>query len=244
MDFKTVMSPKENIKVYPNIGKVSYKRNLKAKRLSIRIKNTGEVKVTIPSVLSFNAAENFVLSKARWIAEKLEEIETQKQPIIQNGFNTRYHSLRFIPEDEYTNIKVKYNKPYIDISYPSTIDIEHNSSQAAAKKAIELAYRVEAKEYLPQRLDTMAALKGFKYGKLTIRSSVTRWGSCSSKNNISLSLHLMKLPDDLIDYILLHELCHTVQKNHGPKFWELLNRVTDGRAKQLAKEVKKYSTRI
>ena len=243
MDFKTVMSPKEHINVYPNIGKVSYKRNLRAKRLSIRIKNTGEVKVTIPSVLSFNAAENFVLSKASWIVEKLVEIETQKQPIIQNGFNTRYHSLRFIPGD-YTNIKVKYNKPYIDIIYPSTIDIEHKSTQTAAKKGIELAYRVEAKEYLPQKLDDMAALKGFKYNKLTIRNSLTRWGSCSSKNNISLSLHLMKLPDELIDYILLHELCHTVQKNHGQKFWELLDRVTDGKAKQLAKEVKKYSTRI
>ena len=243
MDFKTVMSPKEHINVYPNIGKVSYKRNLKAKRLSIRIKNTGEVKVTIPSILSFSAAENFVLSKASWIVAKLEEIETQKKPIIQNGFNTRYHSLRFIPCDN-NNIKLKYNKPYIDIFYPSAIDIEHKSTQAAAKKAIELAYRIEAKEFLPQRLDTLATLKGFKYNKLTIRSSVTRWGSCSSKNNISLSLHLMKLPDDLIDYIILHELCHTVQKNHGPKFWELLNRVTDGKAKQLAKEVKKYSTRI
>lgn len=243
MDFKTVMSPKEHINVYPNIGKVSYKRNLKAKRLSIRIKNTGEVKVTIPSVLSFNAAENFVLSKASWIVAKLDEIETQKQPIIQNGFNTRYHSLKFIPCDN-NNIKIKYNKPYIDIFYPSTIDIDHKSTQAAAKKAIELSYRIEAKEYLPQRLDSIATLKGFKYSKLTIRNSLTRWGSCSSKNNISLSLHLMKLPDDLIDYILLHELCHTVQKNHGPKFWELLNRVTDGKAKQLAKEVKKFSTRI
>ena len=243
MDFKTVMGPKEYINVYPNIGKVSYKRNLKAKRLSIRIKNTGEVKVTIPSVLSFNAAENFVLSKASWIVEKLKEIETQKQPIIQNGFNTRYHSLRFISGD-YQSIKVKYNKPHIDILYPESIEIGHKSSQTAAKKAIELAYRIEAKEYLPQRLDNMATLKGFKYGKLTIRNSLTRWGSCSSKNNISLSFHLMKLPDELIDYILLHELCHTVQKNHGPKFWELLNKVTDGRAKQLAKEVKKYSTRI
>jgi len=243
LDFKTVMSPKEHINVYPNIGKVSYKRNLKAKRLSIRIKNTGEVKVTIPSILSFSAAENFVLSKASWIVAKLEEIETQKKPIIQNGFNTRYHSLRFIPCDN-NNIKLKYNKPYIDIFYPSAIDIEHKSTQAAAKKAIELSYRIEAKEYLPQRLDTLATLKGFKYSKLTIRNSLTRWGSCSSKNNISLSLHLMKLPDDLIDYIILHELCHTVQKNHGPKFWELLNRVTDGKAKQLAKEVKKYSTRI
>ncbi len=237
------MSPKEHINVYPSIGKVSYKRNLRAKRLSIRIKNTGEVKVTIPSVLSFNAAENFVLSKASWIVAKLHEIETQKQPIIHNGFNTRYHSLRFISGD-LNNIKINYNKPYIDIIYPESIDIGHKSSQTAAKKAIELAYRIEAKEILPQRLDTMATLKGFKYNKLTIRSSVTRWGSCSSKNNISLSLHLMKLPDELVDYILLHELCHTVQKNHGPKFWELLNRVTDGRAKQLAKEVKKYSTRI
>lgn len=54
----------------------------------------------------------------------------------------------------------------------------------------------------------------------------------------------MNIPDNLIDYVILHELCHTVEKNHGPKFWKLLDHVTNGNAKLLAKEMKKYSTRF
>lgn len=237
------MRIKEQINTYPSIGQVSYKRNLRAKRLSIRIKRSGEVKITIPGILPFKTAEDFVLSKKVWIIEKVQEIKSQKQEFIIDGFKTSTHILKFIPSNT-SNIRISYNKPIIAVNYPVSLEINNANVQNAAKKAIELAYRIEAQEYLPGRLKVLASENGFKFSKVTIRKSVTRWGSCSSKNNISLSLHLMKLPATLIDYILLHELCHTVHKNHGPKFWELLNLKSDGNAKFLAKEVKKYSTKI
>jgi predicted metal-dependent hydrolase len=91
-------------------------------------------------------------------------------------------------------------------------------------------------------LKELAELYHFQYNKISIRNNKRNWGSCSSKNNISLNLQMMKLPDELIDYILLHELVHTEIKNHGPGFWEKLNLVTNNRAKELAKQVRKYST--
>ncbi|BDX39366.1 hypothetical protein CYCD_27210 [Tenuifilaceae bacterium CYCD] len=243
MDFKKVIGSGEQVKVYPSIGPVSYKRNLRAKRISIRIKRTGEVKVTIPNLSSFRVAEEFVLSKSFWISQKIKEIETHKQNIIANGFATRAHVITF-KSSKSDNIVIKFGTPNVEIEHPETLHIQHASIQDTAKRAIERAYRTEAQEYLPERISVLAQQKGFKFNKLTIRNSFTRWGSCSAKNNINLSLHLMKLPNELIDYVILHELCHTVQKNHGPKFWELLNLKTDGQAKLYAKEVKKYSTKF
>ena len=83
--------------------------------------------------------------------------------------------------------------------------------------------RKKAREYLLKRLDYLAKKNGFNYNKATIRNQKTRWGSCSLKNNISLNMQLMNLPDKLIDYVILHELVHTKVKNHSIKFWEMLD---------------------
>ena len=100
-----------------------------------------------------------------------------------------------------------------------------------------------AKEHIPERVAYFAPAVGVKYGKITIRKQRSRWGSCSSRNDLSLSLHLMKLPDRLIDYILIHELCHTLHRNHGPAFHALLDRMTGGKHRLLQKELRDYSTR-
>ncbi|MCL2651894.1 MAG: M48 family metallopeptidase [Candidatus Azobacteroides sp.] len=100
--------------------------------------------------------------------------------------------------------------------------------------------RMKALEFLPGRLHVLASLHGFSYSSVKISKSKSRWGSCSSKKNISLSLYLMALPLYLIDYVVLHELCHTIEMNHGIKFWELLDKVCNGKAKTLRKELKTY----
>jgi predicted metal-dependent hydrolase len=87
----------------------------------------------------------------------------------------------------------------------------------------------------------MAAKHRFAFKAVYIKNLKSKWGSCSSQGNINLNLHLMRLPDHLIDYIILHELCHTRQMNHGPEFWKLLNTITGGKAQQLDKEMKNYN---
>jgi predicted metal-dependent hydrolase len=104
----------------------------------------------------------------------------------------------------------------------------------------EAILRSNAKAFLPRELDFLAKAYGFKYTQVKIRKSRTRWGSCSSKGIINLSFYLMLLPPHLIRYVLLHELCHTVEMNHGPAFWALLDKYTDGEAKKLRREMKNY----
>ena len=102
--------------------------------------------------------------------------------------------------------------------------------------------RKEAKANLPRRVAELAHLYGFSYSSVTIRGSKTRWGSCSALNSISLSLYLMQVPEHLQDYVILHELCHTVHHNHSVQFWALMDVVTDGRAQALRRELRKYHT--
>jgi predicted metal-dependent hydrolase len=100
--------------------------------------------------------------------------------------------------------------------------------------------RQQAKDYLPGEMNRLALEYGFSYQMLKIRKSKTRWGSCSSKGTINLSFYLMLLPARLIEYVLLHELCHTVEMNHKAAFWTLLDHYTHGQSKQLHKELRQY----
>lgn len=103
--------------------------------------------------------------------------------------------------------------------------------------------RAEAQATLPRRVAYLAERYGLRYGRVTIRAARTKWGSCTATGNLSLSLYLMTLPEHLRDYVLLHELAHTVHHNHSPQFHALVDRLTDGREKELARELRQYSIR-
>jgi predicted metal-dependent hydrolase len=100
--------------------------------------------------------------------------------------------------------------------------------------------RQAARKILVQRLEELARKHGFTYNRVFIRNQKTRWGSCSAKNNISLNVKLVCLPERLMDYILLHELVHTRIKNHGKKYYAALDRIVGDR-KSLDRELKHYA---
>lgn len=104
------------------------------------------------------------------------------------------------------------------------------------------ALRRKAKTELPLRLAVLAHQHRFTYNRVYIKNNKTNWGSCSGANNINLNLKIMLLHEYLRDYVMLHELCHTRIKNHGPQFWALLNSLTDGKAKIYAKELRAHQT--
>ena len=97
--------------------------------------------------------------------------------------------------------------------------------------------RAQAKAELPPRLAELAALHGFHYNKGFIKNNVSNWGSCSSLGNINLNLRLVELPSQLRDYVMLHELCHLKQMNHGPGFHSLLESLCPGH-RELARQLK------
>ncbi len=99
--------------------------------------------------------------------------------------------------------------------------------------------RNEAKLFLSERTRELADMYGFSYNRLTVRNQRTRWGSCSSRDNISLNMQLMRLRRELRDYVILHELAHTRHKNHSSRFWAALDEVAARHIESLNRSGKK-----
>lgn len=110
------------------------------------------------------------------------------------------------------------------------------------RQRVELLRRA-AKADLPSRIERLSAATGLRYEKLTIRAARTKWGSCTGRNHISLSLYLMLLPEHLRDFVILHELCHTVHHDHSPRFHALLDRLVGGAERSLQRELRQHVIR-
>ncbi|MGB5421030.1 MAG: YgjP-like metallopeptidase domain-containing protein [Desulfobacterales bacterium] len=109
-----------------------------------------------------------------------------------------------------------------------------------AASVIEETDAEEARKILVQKLKTLAERHGFKVGNVSVRKQKTRWGSCSVDNNISLNINLIHLPQQLMSYVILHELLHTRIKNHGRQFWKELDDLV-GDARMLRSRLNEYS---
>ena len=105
---------------------------------------------------------------------------------------------------------------------PSAPDSEPKSPHTLA---LEKRYRDAAKEYIPKRVEYYHAFTGGQYTKITIRDQKTRWGSCSSNGTLSFSFRLMMAPPRILDYVVVHELCHLTHMNHSKEFWNMVETI-------------------
>jgi predicted metal-dependent hydrolase len=111
--------------------------------------------------------------------------------------------------------------------------------EARALSKSEPINQAAARQHLIARLNFLSQKHGFNYSRVFIKNQKTRWGSCSGKNNINLNINLIRLPDELMDYTILHELVHTRVKNHGRRFWNQMDKLV-GDAKKLDSKLSEY----
>ncbi|MDL2256075.1 M48 family metallopeptidase [Parabacteroides sp. OttesenSCG-928-K15] len=221
-----------------DLGTIILRWGRRYTRLTLKI-SRGTLIATMPSPRN----ESTMIDLIEKNREKLiTALQQQPAPqIINESTNLQTASFRLlIAREKRKNVAVALRNEILTITFPDFVDFDNSLIQQQIRDILKNVLRHEAKRLLPQRLSLLATKHGFSFSGVKITSSLTRWGSCNSRQSINLSLHLMQLPWHLIDYVILHELCHTREMNHSPRFWALMDSVTDGQAKALRQELKKF----
>jgi len=238
---------KEQIIDIPELGEICIRQSAKAKRISIRLKPFAGTTLVIPKGGDIQEGIRFLHEKREWIKANLKKLEEKEQKLTVFDENTTFQSRSFalrIQKHPFSKVRLQLKNGLLQVFYPASIHVSNPEVQETIRYGIEESLRLEAKRFLPGRLVWLANRHNIKFQNVTIKNLKSRWGSCSATNNINLNLHLMRLPDQLIDYVLLHELCHVHEKNHGPHFWARLDIMCNGQARQLDKAMQDYQTKI
>ena len=232
---------KEAIIEDEELGRLIVRVNLRAKSLVFRTKSDA-VYVSVPSGTTMKEVKRAIKDlRSKLLASR----QRLNRPLIDLNYkiDAEYFKLSLV-SGEKEQFLANSRLGCMQIICPPNADFTDEKLQSWLRKVIEESLRRNAKSILPPRLDRLSKQCGLPYASVKINSSQGRWGSCSTKKDINLSYYLVLLPSYLIDYVLLHELCHTREMNHSERFWSLLNQFTEGKALALRGELKKYRTEI
>ena len=222
-----------------DFGQIIIRTRITARNISMRTKPDG-LHVTVPPRCLTSRIMAVIEEYRPKLLEKWQK--SVEQP-LDLSFRIDAPCFRLhLEEGRFSRFTLRINEEDITICCPPQTDFSQKAVQDLLRNAIIRALKKSAQAYLPPLLSELAGHYGFKYKKVKITGSKSRWGSCSATGNINLSCYLMLLPPHLMDYVLLHELTHTKEMNHGPQFWEILNDLTEGRAKTLRAELKNFRT--
>lgn len=199
----------------------------RAKRISIRFSQAKGLEVVYPAGPKLPTPETLLREREAWVLSTLAKFRKALQQLPAREYQAGEtflilgvaHTLRLMRDPGTQRIQVSKGDGTLDVLLPGSIEAHAADSIRAAVIA---AYRHWAKEYLPGRVLALAKRYGFFYQKISIKHQKTRWGSCSAKGNINLNLRLMMAPAAAVDYVIMHELCHTLELHHGPAFWALV----------------------
>ncbi len=228
--------------IHPVFGEVTVFRTRRARRISVSVRPPGTVCVTLPAGCPLREGLAFLAAKEAWVRAARERMERLRPVrLLEPPYATCRHALRWLPAAEGSAVSCRVTEDAIVVSFPPSMAPSAAEVQAAAREGALRALRAEAKAVLPAMVAELAARYGFRYGKVTVRATRSRWGSCSSRDDISLSIFLMRLPQHLIEYIIVHELCHTRFKDHSAGFHALVDSLLGGREKELARELRSYA---
>lgn len=225
------------------LGEIRLVKNLRARRIIVR-KKDGFLQLTYPPSVSIAYIEK-TIEEMRPRLVSLSEKKSQKLRFFpQTELKTYSFDLKIVESTSTTNYYTRLNNGILSISCPADTDFEKDDVQNTILSFIEKALRYEANRLLPARVQALAKEHCFTVAGVKINKSRSRWGSCSSKKNINLSYYCMLLPGHLVEHVILHELCHTVEMNHSERFWKLLDKVSAGKSETLKRELKNFKSPI
>ncbi|MCA9348887.1 M48 family metallopeptidase [Candidatus Saccharibacteria bacterium] len=204
------------------LGRVDYVKRRGQKNIKIRVLHD-RVLVSMPYYTPIKLANQFLNSKIQWIKDN--------RPVthqINDGMTIG--KSRVLRRSTSTYNKSRLNDKEIIVS----------GSDAFVEKVILRVLKNDAETLLTERVNTISNQLNLTYTDLKFRRLKSRWGSCDHQKRITLNVLLVQLPWELIDYVIVHELCHTVELNHSHKFWETVS-VFNSNYKSLRKQLRAYA---
>lgn len=202
-------------------GVITVRRSARATQVRLRVAPDGTLRASMPVYAPIFLLKRLVKSSRPQLRKMLE----QAQPVASYSDGQQIgksHTLIVRPGG--SHVSVTRSKQHIVATVPHGKTLADTDVIRKIRDASISALRIEAKSYLPKRLQYLANQLGFTYSTVRFSHASSRWGSCSSTGTISLNIALMKLPFELIDYVIIHELAHTVEMNHSQDFWSLVEK--------------------
>ena len=204
-----------------------YRRSPRARHVGLRLSRSSGLLVTVPRGVTLAQVDAVVIAKSGWISKHLDRFAalppdlplpsvavplplTIELPALGESWTVTYE------ESGSAGVRVGTLAPW-QLQLRGAV-----ADAGLCRKALRLWLAQRAADTLLPQLQALATTAGFRYGRGQIRGQRTRWGSCSGRGTLSLNWHLLFLSPEQVCYVLLHELCHTVELNHSDRFWRLL----------------------
>lgn len=202
----------------PEFGEIIVHKRRGMRSVHIKIGTDGRYAATAPFYTPIIYIKQ-VVNSSRDALRKLAEHASAAKPYEDGQAIGKSHTLTVVPTQTVKSPTTKILREHLLVYLPPSCSLESTAVQQQIRDTVIQILRREAKAQLPDRLATLAQKHDFTYERIRFSHASGRWGSCSSTGTISLNIALMKLPDELIDYVLVHELCHTRHMNHSKHFW-------------------------
>lgn len=184
----------------------------KRKTLSLTINENAELIIRAPKRLSIEKIQDFINEKENWINRKKRLIENQIKDVTSN-----HNKLLYLGNLFPINVKQNASK---ELFFTGEEFIANSIEPDSLSLSIKKWYKNKFKEIALPRVAYFANKHNLMVNQVRIKNQKTMWGSCSSKNNINLNYLLLMAPMGVIDYVIVHELVHTIHRNHSTDFWD------------------------
>ena len=201
-------------------------RTERSKSASIEIEDD-TVKVTVPQNLSDLRIEELIKNRTVWIRQKLKihtETVRPKGKEYVNGESFTYlgrnYRLKCVSEGAG---EAKLKNGYLTVSLVK--DASGAASGGCVRQSLQQWYQARALEKLKEKTKRYSAILGVNPRSVDVKEYKARWGSCSSSGDVTYNWRIIMAPHHIVDYIVVHELCHLLEHNHGPKYWKLVQSV-------------------
>lgn len=217
-------SPKSPRYVYDEeFGRIRTKRNARAVYVRLKINQDGELEATLPPRAPLRAVSHLLNDARDEIRGLLQKHAAKVTTHYEDGQSIgQSHRLSIVVDDVSAQPSRSIKHQLLRVTLPRGAEPTSTVSQDYIRASVKKALEKEARAYLPRRLQYLADTYGMTFESIRYGNQKGRWGSCSSRGTISLNVGLMGLSLELIDYVLIHELCHTKHMNHSQAFWGLV----------------------